>query len=147
MVCQQATEDSHYDLLKSQAAEISNVEFIERVGFHEVDRYFQRAKVFVNTSDSEGFPNTFVEACKCATAILSLIVDPDDFLTRYCCGVVCDGSEQRLDDGLRSLLGQDRYIEVGQNGRRYAEEHHDISKIVEQYKEILTELSQKVHRR
>ncbi len=147
MVCQQATEDSHYDLLKGRAAEISNVEFIERVGFHEVDRHFQRAKVFVNTSDSEGFPNTFVHACKCGTAILSLNVDPDDFLTRYSCGVVCDGSEQQLDDGLRFLLGQDRYVEVGQNGRRYAEEHHDISKIVEQYKKILTELSQKVRRR
>ena len=147
MICQRAMEDSNYDLLKGRAAEISNVEFIERVGFHEVDRYFQRAKVFVNTSDSEGFPNTFVEACKCATAILSLNVDPDDFLTRYSCGVACDGSEQQLDDGLKFLLGQNRCIEVGQNGRRYAEEHHDISKIVEQYKKLLTELSQKVRRR
>ena len=140
MVCQQATEDSNYDVLKDRAAEISNVEFIERVGFHEVGRYFQRAKVFVNTSDSEGFPNTFIEACKCATAILSLNVDPDDFLTRYSCGICCDNDEVRLADSLKAMLDDQSYMQMGRNAREYAECNHDIEKIVEQYKKLFREL-------
>ena len=147
MICQKATGDTNYDHLRDLAAKRPNLQFISHVPFDRIDAYFLNAKILVNTSVSEGFPNTFIQAGKCATAILSLNVNPDGFLTRYSCGVVCDGSEQRLDDGLRSLLGHDRYVEIGQNGRRYAKEHHDISKIVAQYKEIFTELSQKVHRR
>ena len=146
MICQKATADDSYDKLIEEAHSVDNLEFIERVDFDEVDRYFQSAKVLVNTSDSEGFPNTFVEACKCGTAILSLNADPDDFLTRFSCGVVCDGNEQQLADGLQSLLDQNRYIEMGKNGRRYAEERHDISKIVEQYKEIFKGLFAEVRR-
>ena len=140
MVCQRATEDKNYEQLVHRIKIVPNIEFYEKVGFDETDALFRRAKVFVNTSDSEGFANTFIQACKAQTAVLSLNVNPDGFLDKYNCGVCCGGDEDRMADELRKMLGSDSWRELGRNGRRYAEENHDIKKIVNRYKELFTEL-------
>ncbi len=142
-VCQRATGDEDYDALVARAGEVENLQFIERVPFGEIDSYFQRAKVFINTSDSEGFPNTFIQACKCATPILSLNVNPDGLLTRYDCGICCEGDWQQLLSSLNSILSESRADQLGKNGRKYAEQNHDIEKIVERYKKLFIEVKEK----
>lgn len=136
MVCQHATGDTDYEPLKAAAAAVENLTFIERVPFAEVDGYFEKAKVFVNTSDSEGFPNTFVQACKNAAAILSFGVNPDAFLDRHHCGLTCGFSAERMEAGLRDMLADGRYRAMGQNGQAYAAAHHDIARIAKRYKEL-----------
>jgi len=140
MICQRATGDNQYEQFCKQVREVPNLEFHQRVPFHQIDGFFQRARVFVNTSDTEGFPNTFIQACKCATPILSLNVNPDDFLNRYSCGVCCRGDSTRLAEGLKFMLDQQRYLQLGQNGRKYVLEHHDIKKIIEHYKKVFVSL-------
>jgi len=140
MICQKATGDRKYEELCRATEPVSNLEFHQRIPFHEIDNFFQRARVLVNTSDSEGFPNVFVQACKWSVPILSLNVNPDGFLDQYSCGLSCDGDMSRLEQGLKFLLENDRCLELGQNARRYAEERHDIKKIVEQYKDIFRNL-------
>lgn len=140
MVCQQATGDQNYEALAAQAREVENLEFIERVPFNEIEGYFQRAKVFVNTSDSEGFPNTFIQACKCATPILSLNVNPDGFLDEYNCGICCNNDFRCFADSLGFILAESRYIEFGKKARRYVEQNHDIKKTAEKYKKLFRNL-------
>lgn len=142
MICPPATQDLSYSTLKHQAQQISNLTFMERVHFDEIGIYFQNAKVLVNTSDSEGFPNTFVQAAAAGTAILSFAVNPDEFLTRYYCGLCCRGDMDKMKAGLAFLLDSQRYVEIGKNGRKYAEENHDIRRIVEQYKAVLIRLAE-----
>ena len=140
MICQEATGDENYKALLAQAQEVENLKFIKAVPFAKVSSYFQQAKVFVNTSDSEGFPNTFIQACNCATPILSLNVNPDDFINRHNCGISCNGDWKQMVDSLRDMLQENRYIELGENGKNYAEERHDLAKIIKQYKELFREL-------
>ncbi|MDH4203366.1 MAG: glycosyltransferase family 4 protein [Phycisphaerae bacterium] len=136
MVCQKATGDTRYDALRTAAAKLANLRFIERVPFHDIDSCFQSAKVFVNTSDSEGFPNTFIQACKAGTAILSFGVNPDYFLDTHRCGVACDFSQERMTEQLKKMLNEQRYNELGQHGQEYAAANHDIVRIAERYKDI-----------
>jgi glycosyltransferase involved in cell wall biosynthesis len=140
MICQRATGDQNYDLLLSRAREVKNLQFIERVPFAEIGCYFQRAKVFVNTSDSEGFPNTFIQACNYAVPILSLKVNPDGFLDKYNCGQSCNSQFQKLVDSLKFMLAENNFLKPGKNARRYAEQNHDINKIVEEYKRLFAGL-------
>lgn len=141
MICRPATGDTDYESLKKRAKGIANLKFYMDVDFFEVDSYFASAKVFVNTSDKEGFPNTFIQAAKAGTPILSWQVNPDQFLARHQCGLACGASMEKLCEGLAFLLEGRRYTEIGRNGLDYCLEHHDISKIVNIYKEHLHQLA------
>ncbi|MFH1371300.1 MAG: glycosyltransferase family 4 protein [Planctomycetota bacterium] len=140
IVCQTPNNDRHYAELIAQAGQIANLQFIRHVPFNQIDTYFQRAKVLVNTSDAEGFPNTFIQACKSSTAILSFNVNPDGFLDAHGCGLCCNGDAARLTYNLRFMLENNRYVEFGRQARRYAEQHHDITKIAEEYKRLFQNL-------
>lgn len=140
MICQRATGDEKYEELVTRAGTLENLEFIERVAFDEIDSYFRRARVFVNTSSTEGFPNTFVQACKNAVPILSLMVNPDGFLDSHKCGMCANDDSDLLVDMLKRLLNRDKADEIGNSARRYAEENHDIAKIVEKYKILFKDL-------
>ncbi|MHC4216312.1 MAG: glycosyltransferase family 4 protein [Planctomycetota bacterium] len=137
-ICPQATGDDKYDVLTDKANQVKNLEFIRRVEFNDIDKYFLRAKVFVSTSDAEGFPNTFVQACKHSTPILSLRVNPDDFLNRYKSGQCANGNWDTFVALLKQMLKPEEIDRYGKNARKYAEQHHDIKKIVEDYKIIFS---------
>jgi glycosyltransferase involved in cell wall biosynthesis len=142
MICQKATGDNTYEELKASAASLGNLTFIERVPFRQIDDYFRRAKVLVNTSDSEGFPNAFIQAAKNSTAILSLSVNPDDFLNVHGCGIACAGDFRKMVSELKSMVSGNKFIELGARGRVYAQAKHDMSKIIERYKEIFKEAAE-----
>jgi glycosyltransferase involved in cell wall biosynthesis len=146
MICQTTRGDKNVnkpvkkDSLLEEIKNIPNLKLIDYVPFHQIDSYFEQSKVFVNTSDSEGFPNTFIQACKCATPILSLNVNPDDFLNKYNCGLCANGDWQDFKNMLKRLLDPATASEYGTNGYRYVLEHHDITKSIEQYKMIFHNL-------
>ncbi len=136
MICQEATGDDNYRGLCEEAAGAQNLTFVERVPFHEIDGYFEQAKVFVNTSDSEGFPNTFIQAAKAGAAILSYLVNPDGFLDGHGCGLAGDGTMNKTVEQLRTLLEGKRFLEYGSRGRDYVRGTHDIERIIETYKSL-----------
>ena len=140
IVCQTFHNDRHYKDLVVLAGAIPNLQFIRHVPFNRIDAYFQRAKIFVNTSDAEGFPNTFIQAGKAGAAILSFNVNPDGFLDKYHCGLGCNGDLTRLTYNLKVMLENNKYVEFGANARRYVEEHHDITKVAAEYKSIFARL-------
>jgi len=140
MVCQTADNSPAYRDLVAEAGKIPNLQFIRHVPFNQIDEYFRRAKVFVNTSDAEGFPNTFIQACKCATPILSYNVNPDDFLGKYRCGLCAAGDRDSFIRMLKELLIPENGKNYGENSRRFVEQNNDIVKIAEQYKELFRKL-------
>ena len=140
MICRRATDDENYETMLTEAKKIGNLQFIQAVPFAEISSYFQRAKVLVNTSDSEGFPNTFIQACNCSAPILSLNVNPDGFIDKYNCGISCKGDWQKMVDSLKTMLQENRYVELGENAKKYVLENHDLAKIIEQYKTLFKEL-------
>jgi glycosyltransferase involved in cell wall biosynthesis len=142
MICQKAIKDTEYDSLAAKAQQITNLKFIPRVPFRKIREYFQRAKVLINTSDYEGFPNTFIQACKWATPILSLNVNPDGFLDKYECGMCAKGDWQLFVDMLIQILNPEMAKKLGNNARKYAEEFHDINKIIKKYKKCFTKIVQ-----
>ncbi len=53
---------SYCEALLDAARALPNVEVAGFVPYAEVERYFNGARVFLNTSDYEGFPNTFLQS-------------------------------------------------------------------------------------
>lgn len=139
MICQQTLGDSGYQELLASAGQIENLTFLRRVPFQEVDAYFDNALVSVNTSDSEGFPNTFVQSCKAGTAVLSLNVNPDGFLEKHNCGFCAEGNWDIFVKTLKDWVQTGQAEPFGKSGLDYIKAHHDINYIIEQYKEIFVE--------
>jgi len=58
----EADGESFFLRIKEEAANIPNVEFVGFVPFADIDKHFDSARIFVNTSAFEGFPNTFLQS-------------------------------------------------------------------------------------
>ncbi|MBM4104454.1 MAG: glycosyltransferase family 4 protein [Planctomycetes bacterium] len=136
MICSRAARDEHYENLVHLAASVPNLKFIPGLPFEQIEAFFEKAILYINTSDSEGFPNTFVQACKSGTPILSLNINPDDFLNRHQCGLCARGDWGEFLKMARQMLMLETAAKLGQNGRLYAEKNHDIKQIIEVYKTL-----------
>lgn len=140
MICPPATNNLKFSKeIEKKAKKIKNLKFIEFVPFRQIDDYFAKAKVFVNTSTQEGFPNTFIQAMKNKTPILSLNVNPNEFITDYYCGFCCDDNFDLLKENLRILLSDSAlYNGMSENAFKYAKVNHDIKVNAQQFLEIIT---------
>ena len=95
-----------------------------------VNSLLEHTDLLVNTSDHEGFSNTFIQAWMRRVPVVSLRVDPDRLLSRGGLGAVASGDEEKLYESVASLLDDpDRCAAIGERARRYALEHHAESNI------------------
>ena len=113
--------------IHKMAKNIRNIQFIDFVCFADIDKYFRSARVFLNTSEEEGFPNTFIQACKNRTPIVSLNVNPDGFISKFSTGVFCDGNFDKMNDALVGICRNDTLFEKYSNmAYDYVLRHHSI---------------------
>ena len=121
---------------------LSNFHFEPGVPFEDTSALFAQAKLFVNTSRDEGFPNTFLQAAACGTPIVSWSVNPDGILTRYQMGICANGDQATFEHALRDLCGDAEFrVRMGDNGRKYVARQHASSPIGAQYADLLLGLA------
>ncbi len=125
--------DGIYDKIKKKALKLRNVKFVGFVPQREIDKYIMEAKAFVSTSESEGFPNTFLQAWLHETPVISLHIDPDECICNYKSGFHSRNIKQMCKDIEELLHNEKLGVELGKNGRQYVLENHDISVIADQY--------------
>lgn len=99
--------------LYSQTAEacrrLPNVTFHGQVAYQDVGALFDRARIFINTSDVEGFPNTYLQAWIRGSPVVATF-DPDGIICREGLGVrVYDTGE--LAEAVSRILGNRADIE------------------------------------
>ena len=130
MICTKVVgQEKYFNEIKHFADEIKNLNFIPFVPFSEIEIYFRSAKILVNTSDYEGFPQTFIQAAINKVPIISLNVNPDNFITKHKCGIVCDGNEAFMNQSIQNLLSDSQQLnQLSNNAYNYARENHDIKK-------------------
>ncbi|MFT4868995.1 MAG: glycosyltransferase involved in cell wall biosynthesis [Colwellia polaris] len=120
-------DQEYYERIDREAEKLDNLELIERVPRTKIGKYYREAKILVNTSEKEGFPNTFIEAGKAATPILTYKVDPDNYIREENCGINCQGDAGKLFSSIDVLVNDKDQIKTkGRNSRRYVEQNHDI---------------------
>ncbi len=118
-----------WETVRARAEGIPNVEFIERVPYHEIQNVYDDARIFVNTSEWEGWPNSFIQSGLGSTALLSLQVNPDKLFETYALGKFCGGDFQRLEQAAREMLGAPEELEKMQReSERFVAELHDNAK-------------------
>lgn len=74
-----------YRQIEREAAAIPNLTFHGRVPYHDMDAWYAEAKVFVNTSDTEGFPNSYLQSWVRGTPSVAFF-DPDGVIAKQALG-------------------------------------------------------------
>lgn len=133
-------------LMRSIAAQ-QNLTYLGERSQNEVNAMLEKAYLLVNTSDVEGFSNTFVQAWMRGVPVVSLHVDPDGLLSTGQLGRV-SGNEQQLWRDVGELLDSpESRREMGRRCRAYAEANHTMSNIDQiagllRLREVRAELAQ-----
>lgn len=94
-----------YEDIKRQAEQIPNLKFHGRVAYHDMDQWYSGARVFVNTSDIEGFPNSYLQSWVRGTPVVAYF-DPDSIIARKQLGVSAASFEE-LSSAVRALATDD----------------------------------------
>jgi glycosyltransferase involved in cell wall biosynthesis len=114
------------DALMQRLQSQHNVEYLGPQPQEAINRLLARAHVFVNTSVSEGFPNTFIQAWMRCVPVVSLNVDPDNVLQRQAIGFRADSPEGLAQAVRRLILEPGLRAEYGARARQYALTNHSL---------------------
>ena len=109
---------TYFEDVKAAAARLPNVSMPGPVRYADTGEWFDRARVFLNTSSVEGFPNTFLQAWIRGVPVVSYF-DPDGLIRRMQLGAVC-ASLDDMREAIRGLLDVDVYREnLGRRARDF----------------------------
>jgi glycosyltransferase involved in cell wall biosynthesis len=127
-----AMDPKYFESMKRQAATLPNVEFHGAVLYHEVGELFERARVFVNTSEIEGFPNTFLQAWGRGTPVVTFI-DPGEIIAREGLGRAVANIDEMHDAVAALATDQTLWEAASVRCCRYMDREYDPSVAADPY--------------
>ncbi len=117
--------------LRLQYEGLPNLEmlgFIDQFDNQRLSELFSQSWILINPAAREGLPNAYIEAAAHGCAILSA-VDPDQFTSRFGFHVTDDD----FAAGLRTLLANDRWQELGRAARQYVGDIFALNQAVDRH--------------
>lgn len=132
-----------YDRINERSRKISNYHHLGVIPFNEINEYFKRASILVNTSIFEAYPPyVAMQAWMNYTPVVSLGDNSNEIMRRYNMGFHSKTFEQMVRD-IKTLL-QDEMLreEMGANGREYIEKEHNFIKIIREYIELFDRIGE-----
>lgn len=112
--------------LKDSTKSIKNFESIENASFDCVNEILSKSHIFVNTSQLEGFPNTFIQSWMRKVPVVSLSINPDDVFNKQKVGY-CSGSFEELVKHVKCLaIDHALRNKIGENACEYAMKMHSM---------------------
>lgn len=108
------------------AAECPNLRFVESVPYHSIQDHYDRARIFVNTSEWEGWPNSFIQAGLGKAALLSLDVNPDGLFEQFGLGIFAGGDQNKFAASAREMVSDPKRLAAMQEeSARFVRELHN----------------------
>jgi glycosyltransferase involved in cell wall biosynthesis len=109
---------TYSDDVKSAAARLPNVSMPGGIRYTDSGEWFDRARIFLNTSSIEGFPNTYLQAWIRGLPVVSFF-DPDGLIRRLQLGQVATSLDD-MREAIRGLLDVGVYREnIGRRARDF----------------------------
>jgi glycosyltransferase involved in cell wall biosynthesis len=118
--------------VQAQAAGRSNVTFHGAVPYREVSAFYSRARVFVNTSDVEGFPNTYLQAWASGTPVVAFF-DPDGVIAREGLGAAVRTADEMTAAVQRLTIDESEWRAARERCLSFIERHYSEDAVLQQY--------------
>lgn len=130
--------EAYYHRLEKASKLLPNLFFKGFLAYDVAERFFSSAKVFINTSEREGFPNTFLQAWACGLPVISFC-DPDHVISSWKLGVVVKNPEQ-MDEAFNRVMGDELVFDDRQISDCFQREF-TIERVVDAYESVFSELT------
>jgi glycosyltransferase involved in cell wall biosynthesis len=134
-----AQDVRYFEGVKREAQALRNVEFAGYIPYAGIEAYFNRARVFVNTSRFEGFPNTFLQAWARGVPTVSFVDTGSRRGFEPVYPVVRDVGEA-VREISRLMLDDDHWRSASSRCRAQYWEQHSMSSVTARYAKALTAL-------
>ena len=131
-------DKKYFRYVEKLAEGVENLKYLGLV--EDAQAYLQTASILVNTSKYEGFPTTFFEAWINNVPVVSLNVDPDECICKYKLGFHARTVDNLVYHVKLLIENAELRREMGDNGREYVEQNHNINKVVEKYADMFRSL-------
>ena len=129
--------ESLYERITEASQALDNVEVVGYVPYDEINEYFERCDIFLNTSKSEGFPNTFLQAWAHRKPVVSLDVDPIDIISSNEMGFCANESIDDLIQELQEIVDDDASRRaMGDAAYEYFKANHSIESVATEYERV-----------
>lgn len=133
------TGPDYFERIRAIAATVPNLEFVGYVPFRDVGKHFDHACVLVNTSQTEGFPNTFLQAWIRGVPTLSF-VNPE--VTAGESGTIACADLDELASGIGSLTGA-RWAQASAACKAHFGRVHSVDAALQGYRELFNRLARR----
>lgn len=131
----QPGHERQFETIRDQTRHIPSLTFHGAVPYEDTNRLLMRARVLVNSSRTEGFPNTYLQAWARGVPVVGTF-DPDGIIRREGLGVAVENL-QEMRAAVTSLLASDTLWEqTSRRCRAYVQRVHGEGAIA-QYAEAL----------
>ena len=125
-----------FENVKKQANNIDNLNVEGAIPYQDVNAFFTRSKTFVNTSDWEGFPNSFLQAWIRGVPVVSFF-DPDDLIVKQNMGAVPVSLED-MADSLRALIKDNiKCQSIAEQSKKYVLDNYSPVAVARRYEELI----------
>lgn len=130
-----AADMSLIGAIKDEAEKVENIEIVDYVEFTNIQRYFNRAKLVLNTSVHEGFPNTIHQAAMGKAPYISLSWDANNYLEKNCIGACAHNDVNRMVSVMSEYLMDPTFMHLtGERAYSNFKENHDVAVVIEDFK-------------
>lgn len=140
MIMSPSSQRPDDSFIREKLDELPNLEYLGPVPFSQMPQHYKKAALLVSTSNSEGFPNVFLQAWQCQTPVVSLNIDPDNVIQRYCLGKLSGTFDQMIIDVKELMLANDIRDEMGVQACKYTASNHSEDVVVSKYIELFNYL-------
>lgn len=132
-------EEALFQEISNTAATRTNVTFHGRLPYREATALYGRARLLVNTSDVEGFPNSYLQSWISGVPVVTLI-DPDRVIERRGLGAVAKYPAQ-ISAAARHLLGDAMALKAASDRcRKFMADEYGEDKVLAAYLDTFSEV-------
>jgi glycosyltransferase involved in cell wall biosynthesis len=124
---------------REAAESLPNLEYKGFLPFAEADKYFERARVLLNTSEYEGFPNTFLQAWSRGLPTVAF-VDTGSRLDGQPVYPIAKDLNHACAAVERLMTDDAHWKSCATRARSFFDRHHAVDAVVEQFEREIAQL-------
>jgi len=131
--------EAAYRAVREAAASVPNLDLVGFVPYAEIDRWFNGARILINTSKFEGFPNTFLQAWSRGIPTVSLL-DTQSLEDGVPVSALARGVEDGAEQARRLMTDDLAWQQASQRAQRHFRRVHSVDAMLVRYEHLLATL-------